>query len=49
MTTIPLLDPASVTGRARAIMDGIAARRGGPAGRPDSGGPPRPPAAGCRT
>jgi uncharacterized peroxidase-related enzyme len=28
MTTIPLLDPASVTGRARAIMDGIAARRG---------------------
>jgi uncharacterized peroxidase-related enzyme len=28
MTHIPLLDPASVSGRARAIMDGIAGRRG---------------------
>jgi AhpD family alkylhydroperoxidase len=28
MTHIPLLDPTAATGRARAIMDGIAARRG---------------------
>lgn len=28
MTPIPLLDPATATGRARAIMDGIASRRG---------------------
>ena len=28
MTRIPLLDPAAATGRAKAIMDGIEARRG---------------------
>lgn len=28
MSHIPLLDPSTTTGRARAIMDGIAARRG---------------------
>lgn len=28
MTHIPLLDPATVTGRARTIMDGLAVRRG---------------------